>query len=99
VRPLLGAEFATSFVPAGVAAEDPEELDSPDVQSYLGDEIDLNDIVREHVLLGLPMSPVCREDCRGLCPQCGAELNLGPCGCTAPRDPRWNALGDLGRPR
>lgn len=44
-------------------------------------EIDLTEAVRQYSLLALPMKPLCREDCAGLCPRCGKNLNLGPCGC------------------
>ena len=56
-------------------------------------ELDLSTIVREELLINLPMMPVCRESCAGLCPQCGVDLNTGKCQCgqTAP-DPRWEAL-------
>lgn len=49
-----------------------------------GRQLDLAEAAREALLLELPMAPHCREDCRGLCPRCGADLNQGPCGC--PRD-------------
>jgi len=48
---------------------------------YLGDEIDLSPPIREQLLLALPTKPLCAENCRGLCPRCGANLNLGACGC------------------
>src|SRR5262245_44735147 len=48
---------------------------------YEGDEIDLTPLVHEQALLALPTRPLCAEDCRGLCPRCGANLNAGPCGC------------------
>jgi uncharacterized protein len=48
---------------------------------YAGDEIDLSPSIREQLLLALPTIPLCAEDCRGLCPRCGANLNLGACGC------------------
>jgi uncharacterized protein len=48
-----------------------------------GRQLDLRDEAREVLLLELPMVPHCREDCRGLCPKCGADLNAGPCGCPA----------------
>ena len=48
-----------------------------------GRRLDLADEVREMLLLEIPMTPRCREDCRGLCPGCGADLNAGPCGCGA----------------
>ena len=53
-------------------------------------------LVAEQVQLNLPTHPLCREDCRGLCPRCGANLNDGPCGCAEPPgDPRWAALAGL----
>lgn len=48
-----------------------------------GRRLDLAEETRETLLLELPMTPRCREDCRGLCPRCGADLNEGPCGCGA----------------
>jgi len=59
------------------------------------DTIDLGPMVRDAIVLELPMAPLCREDCRGLCPQCGADRNEGECGCVAPRDPRWANLDVL----
>ena len=59
------------------------------------DTIDLAPLVRDTVVLELPMAPLCREDCAGLCPQCGANRNEGECGCVAPRDPRWANLDVL----
>lgn len=44
-------------------------------------ELDLAEAVRQEVLVGLPMHPLCRPDCAGLCPHCGHDLNAGPCGC------------------
>jgi uncharacterized protein len=51
------------------------------VNYFSGEEIDLGKIVREQVFLMLPMTYVCREDCKGLCPGCGADLNIGDCRC------------------
>src|SRR5262249_1392281 len=48
---------------------------------YEGDEIDLTPLVHEQALLALPTRPLCTEECQGLCPRCGANLNLGRCGC------------------
>ena len=59
------------------------------------DDIDLGPLVRDAIVLELPMAPLCREDCAGLCPQCGANRNEGDCGCVAPRDPRWANLDVL----
>jgi uncharacterized protein len=59
------------------------------------DQIDLEPMAREAVMLELPAAPLCMEDCRGLCAQCGADLNVKDCSCTAPVDPRWAALDEL----
>ncbi|HEX8275630.1 MAG TPA: DUF177 domain-containing protein [Longimicrobiaceae bacterium] len=58
-----------------------------------GDELDLTDAVREQVLLRVPQYVLCREECRGLCPRCGADLNEAPCGCgPEEEDSPWGAL-------
>jgi uncharacterized protein len=55
--------------------------------------VDLSEIVRQHLLLALPIAPRCREDCRGLCPSCGADLNAGACACALDSvDPRLEGL-------
>jgi uncharacterized protein len=56
-----------------------EELDE---DYFLDDELDLNALLREQILLALPLKPLCREECLGLCCQCGANLNRGHCSCT-----------------
>lgn len=58
-------------------------------------QLDTHPILLEQVHLGVPMKPLCREDCTGLCADCGQNLNAGPCGCLASADPRWNALAGL----
>jgi uncharacterized protein len=75
----------------GVEANfDPETVDE---EGYSGKEIDLQPAVREQILLSVPPPPLCREDCKGLCPQCGKDLNEGECGCDRTvLDPRWAAL-------
>lgn len=62
------------------------EEGSDETETYLlqGDQLDLEPLVRDAVLLGLPQAPLCEEGCSGLCPTCGAELDQGPCGCPAP---------------
>lgn len=59
------------------------------------DRIDVEPILREAVLLELPLAPVCRDDCAGLCPQCGEDRNTAACSCEPVTDPRWAALHDL----
>lgn len=51
---------------------------------YRGSEIDLSGFIHEVICLALPVKPLCREECAGLCPRCGADLNAGPCGCPEP---------------
>lgn len=61
-------------------------------------EIDLGPAIREHALLAIPEYVLCREDCAGMCPTCGADLNQGACGCTAEEmDERWAPLRGLRR--
>jgi uncharacterized protein len=63
---------------------------------FEGDQLDLRPMVRELVLVELPAAPLCRDDCRGLCPVCGADRNVEDCGHdTTPADPRWAALDAL----
>lgn len=59
------------------------------------DEVDLELLAREAVVLELPQAPLCREDCLGLCPTCGADRNESPCSCPPATDPRWAALDRL----
>jgi uncharacterized protein len=63
---------------------DEEELERDNYMMFHdGRRLDLREEAREALLLELPMAPHCREDCLGLCPRCGADLNEGPCGCSA----------------
>jgi uncharacterized protein len=69
-----------------------------DLTWYEGEEIDVSPMLRERMLLALPTLPLCREGCRGLCAQCGRDLNAGPCGCgAAAGDPRLAVLRTLKR--
>jgi uncharacterized protein len=71
-----------------------DEVDDPDVTIFdpRTHELDMRPAIREQWLLSSPAFVQCREDCAGLCPSCGADLNGGPCGCDEPVDPRWAAL-------
>lgn len=63
---------------------------------YEGGGLELNDILREYVLLSLPMQRICSEACKGICPSCGQNRNLVECGCRPkPVDDRWSALKNL----
>jgi uncharacterized protein len=87
VRGELAAPFRELF------EAQPTEGDSYPLRD---DQVDLEPLAREVILLELPQAPLCREDCRGLCASCGADLNEGLCGCDpVERDPRWAALDAL----
>lgn len=62
-------------------------------------QIDLSEVARQYTLLSEPMKPLCREDCAGLCPQCGRNLNLETCGCVKEIDPRMAMLASLVKDR
>ena len=67
-----------------------------EVGYYQGEGLLLEDVLREQVLLALPLKAICREDCKGLCPHCGRNLNQEQCNCAeAPEDPRWSALKEI----
>jgi uncharacterized protein len=100
----VAQELDLFFLPQGAeaGAEDEEEVQLSDhdvvVAYYRDDRLDLGEALREQLLLALPLKPLCREDCRGLCPACGANRNQMDCGCaaeTATLDPRWAALAKL----
>ena len=71
-----------------------DESEDPDV--YVLDErsnqIDLRPVVREQWMLNVPAYAVCRDECKGICPKCGKDLNEGSCDCPESRDSRWDAL-------
>ncbi len=58
-------------------------------------ELELREMVREELILAVPEYVLCREECKGLCAQCGKDLNDGPCSCGPEPDPRWAALEEL----
>lgn len=58
-------------------------------------QLDFEELVRSEVILSFPTKLLCREDCKGLCPVCGKNLNEGSCSCEKPTDPRWDALKQL----
>jgi uncharacterized protein len=67
-----------------------------EVGYYQGEGLLLEDVLREQVLLALPLKAICREECRGLCPHCGQNLNQEQCTCAeSSEDPRWSALKDI----
>ena len=84
----------TVDVVSGTPLPPPEEPGSFTIDTH--HILDLTEAIRQYTLLAIPMKPVCREDCAGLCQNCGENLNQGPCGCPSPvTDPRWSELTRL----
>lgn len=83
--PLSVSSDFTIFYTESKGEELDEEVELSDVElisaTYSGEEIDLDPEIAEQVMLEIPYKPLCKEECRGLCPQCGADLNQGECGC------------------
>ncbi len=93
------SEFDLSYDPpdADEASDNialgPDELET---SVYTDEQIDLDELVREQVLLALPTRSLCREDCKGLCPTCGVDMNTQACNCEQKEiDPRWAGLAAL----
>ena len=85
-RPELSAAQAAELEIKGAESE---------ISYYGSDGLELNDALREQVLLDLPLRVLCRQDCKGLCPTCGCNRNTEACDCAAPVDVRWAGLKDL----
>ena len=70
--------------------------DDLNLSVFDGEVLDIDDLVAEELLLALPDHVLCKDDCKGICPLCGADRNLSDCGCEmAEIDPRWAGLKDL----
>ncbi len=99
----IGVDFQITLKPMPIDKRPlPEEKElSPrelDEYYYQGDAIDLGEILREQIILSLPMYPRCSQECKGLCPTCGADLNFKPCECEQENlDPRWTALKNISK--
>jgi uncharacterized protein len=96
---LVDTDFDLVYRPlsAGPAGDEVliEERES-NVGFYANSGVELSDVLREQILLSLPMQRVCREACKGICPVCGQNRNVRDCGCQEePGDDRWSALRNL----
>jgi len=95
----ISADFNERFVrDIGWAAEEQHELLAEDlnVSVFDGEGIELDELVREELLLAVPVNVLCREDCKGLCPICGIDRNLNACQCEVDEvDSRWQKLKEL----
>lgn len=94
----IDSDFALYYRPVAEGYGEEKAIDEGEAEMgfYEGDGVELNDVLREFVLLTLPMQRVCSEDCKGICPECGQNRNLKDCGCHgATADDRWAALKNL----
>lgn len=95
----LEAGFDLIFRPAGADADATERsitAQETEIGYYQKDSLLLEDVLREQVLLSLPVRTLCKPDCKGLCPRCGQNRNSQLCTCdVGPSDPRWEALAGL----
>ncbi|MGH9502897.1 MAG: YceD family protein [Terriglobales bacterium] len=99
VRRDVSHKFDLLYRPQGADAGK-EELSvtsaEAEVSYYQGEGLQLEEVLQEQVILSLPLKVICRDDCKGLCPHCGKNLNEQDCGCAEPlEDPRWSALKDI----
>ena len=94
----VDADFELYYRPVaeGYGEEKVIDDDEAEMGFYEGDGVELNDVLREFILLTLPMQRVCSEDCKGICPKCGQNRNQIECGCDlVATDDRWAALKHL----
>ena len=91
-----GAEFeSTKQTPLDAVIVEEESEDHPELFVLDGNEIDLDEILTTCFILDMETKFLCREDCKGLCPICGKNLNDGPCSCKKQMDPRFAVLEQL----
>ena len=109
VKLVIDEQLRVTFMPRAEVPEDDDvatasgdeddgaevEEDDLDVFPYDGERIDLEPLFREQFVLAVPYAPLCTEDCKGLCPQCGIDRNTASCTCEPPIDPRLAALKGL----
>ena len=92
----LNCEFVESFTNLEEKADEEAEKEEEMIHFFEGDVIDLLPYVEQAIFLNTPMKTLCREDCKGLCPECGINLNENECSCDkSPIDPRFAVLADL----
>ena len=78
-----------------LSAQELEDEENDEILLLDGTELDLDEAVTTAFVLAMDTKNLCSDDCKGLCPKCGADLNKGPCGCRPETDPRWAALSQL----
>ena len=95
----VSADFALEYI-TGDEYESSATAELTEDQMFVsvfdGQAIDVDEVVKEQILLAVPTRMLCREDCKGICPECGKDLNTGECQCVKDDiDPRWAALKNL----
>ncbi len=78
-----------------ILAEEVQNEDNDEIVLLTEGKVDLGELSRTAFILGMDTKTLCSEDCKGLCPRCGADLNLGPCSCKKEGDPRLAVLAKL----
>lgn len=94
----VDSEFSLYYRPVEDGFGDEKSIDAGEAEMgfYEGEGLELNDVLREFVLLALPMQCVCKESCKGICPVCGQNRNHKECACqAATTDDRWAALKEI----
>ncbi len=95
----VDADFALEYITdSEYESSETAELTEAEmaVSVFDGEGIDVDEVVKEQIVLAVPTRMLCREDCKGICPECGADRNTGDCNCTTDdTDPRWAALKKL----
>ena len=76
-------------------AQELQDEDNDEIVLLEQDKVDVGELARTAFILGMDTKTLCSEDCKGLCPRCGADLNLGPCSCQKEVDPRLAVLAKL----
>ena len=95
----VSGEFTLEYI-SGSDYESSEVVELTEAEMSVavfdGEGIDVDELVKEQILLAVPLRVLCRDDCKGICPECGTDRNTGECNCvTNDIDPRWAALKDL----
>jgi uncharacterized protein len=96
----IDSDFELFYRPVAEGYGEEVEIDKSEAEMgfFEGDGIELDDVLREYILLSLPMQRICSEDCKGICPVCGQSRNQKDCGCQMQAgDDRWAALKNLSK--
>jgi|Deesub1362A_J573_1020465.scaffolds.fasta_scaffold04811_1 uncharacterized protein len=91
----ISVEFHEEYVPRPDAVDEEHELTDEELalNYYINDMINLDEFIREQVIVSIPIKPLCKANCMGICPMCGKDLNEGSCDCKKEDiDPRLSAL-------